>query len=363
MSDKKIVSIVRSDLPVDAARITEMVREALDLIGGIETFVQAGSRVVIKPNIFTPIPPPVSIDRRILGALVRLCRDAGAGEVLVVEGVSVGSLRKRVNVEKSAAKGSLVRGMSTGEVMGLLGITRAVEDAGGKVLFVEDLETERVPVPDGKVLHEVDYPKVILDADVFIDMPALKTHTMTMVTLGIKNLQGLLTEADRYFGHRDDLDQHLVDILKVRQPDITLVDGLIAMEGMGAGESGTPVPLGLVLAGTDVVAVDSVCARVMGLENPLVVNTTRIAASQGLGMADPDEIEVAGRTVEAVAKKFQLPINFTQPIETMVTGVYPNIDVYIGGACRLCWLMAGMVLPQLFKIGKRPALSVGVDPK
>lgn len=363
MSEKNAVSIVQSKLPVTQAKIDEMVARALNFLGGIGAFVPEGADVVIKPNIFSPSPPPVSIDRRVLGALVRLCRDAGARRVRVLEGVSVGSLRKRVNLDVSRRQGKMVRGMTTLEVMGLLGVRQAVEAAGGEVFGMEDVETTRVPVPGGKVLHTLDYPKMILDADVFIDLPALKTHTMTMVTLGIKNLQGVLTEEDRYFGHRDDLDQHLVDILKVRKPDLTLVDGLIGMEGMGAGESGTPVPMGLILAGGDVVAVDSVCSRVMGIDNPLTVNTTRIAAHEELGIANPFLIPVQGKTVEDVRKPFQLPINFTQPIDSLVTGVYPNVDVYIGGACSSCWLMAAMVLAQISKIPEGASLIVGVDPK
>ena len=363
MPEKTRVSIAKADLPVTRIEIDGLVQKALDELGGIGRFVKSGDEVVIKPNIFSPMPPPVSIDRRVLGSMVKLCLQAGASRVKVLEGVSVGSLRKRINIELSASRGKMTRGMGTVEVMELLGVRQAVEEAGGEVFGVEDVETARVPVPNGKVLHTLDYPKMILEADVFIDLPALKTHTMTMVTLGIKNLQGILTEADRYFGHRDDLDQHLVDILKVRKPDLTLVDGLIGMEGMGAGESGTPVPMGLVLAGEDVVAVDSVCSRVMGIENPLVVSTTRIAAHDGLGTANPGEIEVVGQSIEAVMKKFMLPLNFTQPIDTFVTGAYPNIDVYIGGACRFCWLMAAMVLAQLSKIPEGAALIVGVDPK
>ncbi len=103
-----------------------------------------------------------------------------------------------------------------------------------------------------------------------------------------------------------DLDQHLVDILKVRKPDLTLVDGLIAMEGMGAGEGGTPLPMGLVLAGADTVAGDSACTRGMGSDNPMIVSTTRIAAHDGLGIADPGRIKAAGESVEAVMKKFVL---------------------------------------------------------
>ena len=363
MSSTTAVSIVRGTSPLAEKDIHAMVTEALDLIGGIDAFVKKGDTVAIKPNLFAPYPPPVSVDRRVIGALTALCKKAGAKRVVVIEGVSVGSLIKRVNIDRGKKQGALNRGMTTLEVMRLLGVTRAVEAAGGEVMGIEDADTVRVPVPGGKVLHVLDYPEIIKDADVFIDLPALKTHTMTMVTLGVKNLQGILTEADRYLGHRDDLDQHLVDILKVRKPDLTLVDGLIGMEGMGAGEGGTPVEMGLILAGEDVVAVDAVSSRVMGIGNPGVVGTTRIAAYDGIGTMDPGAIEVKGCSVEEVTRSFLLPYNFTQPIDSFVTGVYPNVDIYIGGACPSCWLMSAMVLRSLAGIKEGAALIVGVDPK
>jgi len=363
MSTQTAVSIVRGELPLTEEDIRAQVTEALDLIGGIGAFVKKGDTVAIKPNLFAPYPPPISVDRRVIGALTGLCRKAGAKRVVVIEGVSVGSLIKRVNIDRKGEGGGIARGMTTLEVMRLLGVTQAVEAVGGEVMGIEDAQTERVPVPGGKVLHAIDYPTIIKDADVFIDLPALKTHTMTMVTLGVKNLQGILTEADRYLGHRDDLDQHLVDILKVRKPDLTLVDGLIGMEGMGAGESGTPVDMGLILAGEDVVAVDTVASRVMGIQNPGVVGTTRIAAYDGIGTMDMGSIEVKGSAIDEVSRAFLLPYNYTQPIESFVTGVYPNVDVYIGGACPSCWLMSALVARSLSQIPEGAALIVGVDPK
>ncbi len=363
MTQKSSVSIVKADLPASTSDIERMTARAVDLIGGIKRYVKPGHRVVIKPNLFAPYPPPISVDRRVIAAVVSLSLAAGAAKVTVVEGVSVGSLMKRVNIEKSGASGNMVRGMKTIDVMKLLGVKRAVEEAGGQLLGLEDGPRVRTAVTGGKVLTSLDYPKSVLDADVFINLPALKTHTMTMVTLGIKNLQGLLNEADRYFGHRDDLDQHMVDIMKVRKPDLTIIDGLIGLEGMGAGEGGGPVPLGVIIAGTDPVATDAIASMVMGIETPSVVGTTRIAAHDGLGTALPDLIDVVGSTVADVKKKFTLPINYTQPVDTFVTGVWPNVDIFIGGACPTCWLMAALVLPSLNKFPDRTALVVGVDPK
>jgi len=93
------------------------------------------------------------------------------------------------------------------------------------------------------------------------------------------------------------------------------------------------------------------------------VGTTRIANHEGLGCGNPFLIDVVGASIGEAKKRFTLPINFTQPIETIVTGVYPNIDLYIGGACPTCWLMTAMAEAALSKVPRRFSLIVGVDPK
>ena len=361
MTQRAQVAIVKEDVPISTAQIEAMVSQSIELLGGLSGRIAPGSHVVIKPNLFAPYPPPISVDRRVIASVVRLVRAAGAAKVTVIEGVSVGTLMKRVNPERS--KVNAARGFGSIEVMRMLGVKQAVEDAGGEVLGVEDAEKVEVDIEGGMALHRVNYPKIVLDADYFINMPAMKTHTMTMVTLSLKNLQGLLDEKGRYFSHRDDLDQHMVDINKIRMPDLVILDGLLAMEGMGAGEGGNPIEMGVIMAGFDSMALDCVASMCMGIENPSVVGTTRIANHQGLGCGNPFMIDVRGRSIEEVRKKFMLPINYTQPIDTIVTGVYPNIDLYIGGACPTCWLMTAMAEAMLAKIPQRFSLIVGVDPK
>ncbi len=349
MSGKPKVAIVRGNFPPTAEQIDKMVRQALGLLDGIQGKIKKGSHVVIKPNLFAPYPPPISVDRRVIASMVRYAREAGAKKVTVIEGVSVGTLIKRVRPAQTPC--GMSRGFKTLEIMQLLGVKRAVEEAGGEVIGVEDAEKVEVDVKGGRALHHVSYPRVILDADYFINMPAMKTHTMTMVTLSIKNLQGILDEKGRYFSHRDDLDQHMVDISKIRKPDLVLLDGLLGMDGMGAGEAGNPVEMGVIMASEDCV------------DNPFVVATTRLAAHDGLGTANPFLIDVVGTPVAEVKRKFQLPVNYTQPIDSLVTGIYPNIDIYIGGACNTCWLMASLATGLLAQIPERTSLIVGVDPK
>jgi uncharacterized protein (DUF362 family) len=349
MEAKPIVSIVRNSEPPDAARIQEMVNEAITLTKPVGDYVKVGNTVVIKVNIFAPFPPPISADRRVIAALVRIFKEAGAGRVIIVEGVSVGTKQSR--------------GFSSMDNMVLLGIKTAVEEAGGEVTTLDDVERVSVDVPSAFVLHKINYPKLMLDADVLVDLACLKTHTMTMVTLGIKNFQGILSDEQKYEGHRDDLPQHLVDIHRVRKPDLTIIDGLIGMEGNGAGEQGIPVTTNLILAGADVVAVDAVASACMGIEDPLDVQTTRLAAYAGLGTADLGNIEVVGRNIPEVQRKFLLPITFSKYLDRFVTGFWPNIRTHIGGACPMCWLFAGVNSYTLAKYPEQWTLVVGADPK
>ncbi len=327
-----------------------MVTEAIDLVGGLTTYVQSGDVVVIKANIFAPFPPPVSVDRRVVAALVRLIREAGARRVIVAEGVSVGT--------------KLERGSTTRDCFKALGIQSAVEAAGGEILCLEDDERVSIDVPGAMALHRIDYPKSILDADVFIELPCLKTYGLTLVTLGIKNLQGILTDEQKYYAHRDDLDQKLVDIHKVRRADLTLVDGLLAMEGDGAGEHGRPVPMNILLASPDVVAVDAVASACMGIDDVLDVTTTRLAQHNGLGTADLKRIEVRGVSIQEVKRKFLLPASWQKQQDRYVVGMYPNVDIYIGGACKWCWLMTGVIAGMLSQFSPQQfSILAGIDPK
>lgn len=348
--EKSKVALVKSQVTPDAAGIDAMIRQAMDLLGGMGQFVKPGDSVVIKGNFFAPYPPPVIVDRRTVAALVRQLYEAGASSVTLCEAVSVGT--------------KLGRGQSTEFVLDEMGVRDAAEAAGARVTCLEDEERVLVKVPDGKCIGEVAYPKLMKDCDVLVDLPCMKMHGMTLVTLGMKNFQGILNDEQKYYAHRDDLEQKLVDLFKIRRPDLTLIDGLTAMEGNGAGEGGTPHPMNLFVASADVVAADAVATACMGIEDVFMVPINRIADYDGIGNGRLENIDVVGESINAVKEKFVLPDSFTQPQDRHVTATYPNVDVRIGGACRQCWLMAEGVCKTLSKIGdEKFTLLVGSDPK
>ena len=343
------VAIVKNPVAPNAERIAEMLDEAMAHLGGMEHFVKPGQSVTIKGNFFAPYPPPVTVDRRLVSALIKALYKAGASKVILCEAVSVGT--------------KMGRDTTTEAVIDNLGVRTAAEKAGAEVLCLEDDERVDVKIPDGVSIGEVSYPKSMLDCDVLIDLCCMKTHGMTLVTLGMKNYQGVLNDAQKYYAHRDDLEQKLVDVHKVRHTDLTIIDGLIAMEGDGAGEKGLPHPMNMLIASNDVVSADAVATACMGFEDVLDVPTTRIAQHDGIGVADLDKIEVLGCKIEDVAEKFLLPSTFRKPQDRYLLGCHKNVDVHIGGACKQCWLMATSMAGVLSKLPFDYTLFVGADPK
>ena len=195
-------------------------------------------------------------------------------------------------------------------------------------------------------------------------VPCMKTHGMTFVTLGMKNFQGILNDEQKYYAHRDDLEQKLVDLFKIRRPDLTLIDGITAMEGNGAGEGGQPHPMNMYVASTDVVAADCVATACMGIDDVFSVPINRIADYDGIGNGKLENIEVVGAQIQEVREEFRWPDTYLYPQDRKVTATYPNVDVRIGGACRQCWMMAEGVCKILSKVkDEKFTLLVGSDPK
>jgi len=152
-----------------------------------------------------------------------------------------------------------------------------------------------------------------------------------MVTLAVKNLHGIISDHDKIFQHcyRDlALARKLTDILRIRRPDLNVLDGLVGQEGDHAAD-GQPVEMGLILASRDAVALDAVAGAVMGLELT-DVDTTRIAGEAGLGESDLSRIEVVGETIESVRRPF------AKPDVELSEEKFPGLRVYAGDYCRSC---------------------------
>jgi uncharacterized protein (DUF362 family) len=157
----------------------------------------------------------------------------------------------------------------------------------------------KLQVPNGEVLKSITVPRLVTKSAV-ISAAKLKTHVNTTVTLGMKNMFGLLPDKFKGKYHMKGISNVVVDINTVLKPALTVIDGFVGMEGQGPID-GSPVQMDLIIAGRDVVATDAVAARVMGF-NPFEIKHIRKAFEKGLGSSDA---QVVGEKLETVTRAFK----------------------------------------------------------
>ncbi|MDI6791825.1 MAG: DUF362 domain-containing protein [bacterium] len=280
------VSVVRCKTYTES-EIEESVREGIEFLGGLTRFVEPGQRVLLKPNVLAPTPPDraVTTHPAIVKAMVKLVKEAGG---LPLVGDSPGT--PFANTE---------------ELFQVTGIGQAALEAGAEILQFEKEKPVRIDNPSGRVLKTLYLVKPALEVDVIISLPKLKTHILTLLTMGIKNLYGLVpgplkSEYHRLFPQPDKFADALVDIFAYLAPKVklTLMDAVVGMDGAGP-QQGNPKEIGLILASQDMVALDVVASSIVGFD-PLRIETTRIAAARKLGEADPDKITILGPRIEEV---------------------------------------------------------------
>jgi uncharacterized protein (DUF362 family)/Pyruvate/2-oxoacid:ferredoxin oxidoreductase delta subunit len=277
------VAIVKVPNINDEESICRSVRKAINLVDGIHNVVKCGDVVIIKPNFFGPrsslhgATTSLTVIREVVNEVIECM-----AEPIIAEGP--------------------FRFYNADLVFDMLGVRRFAQELGIKLVNLNKEVSVEVEVPSGKALKRIKVPKLVLNSDVLINVPKMKTHHLTTVTLGMKNLKGVLPGAEKQQSHIHGIHQSIVDINKVIKPDLTVVDGIVAMEGMGP-TFGDPVELGLIVAGRNVIDVDRVCCEVMGID-PFHVEHLRIALEEGLGS---NNFEVVGESINSVRRRFRVP--------------------------------------------------------
>ena len=158
----------------------------------------------------------------------------------------------------------------------------------------------KIKIPDGECLKTINVPRIVMESAI-ISAAKMKTHMATKVTLGMKNMFGLLPDKLKFKYHAKGISKVIVDINTVLKPNITVIDGFVAMEGKGPTD-GTPVKMDLIIAGKDPVATDATGARIMGID-PHEISHIRTASQKGLG--NIDNIEIQGSMLEDVKQTFK----------------------------------------------------------
>lgn len=233
------------------------------------------SRIMVKLNITANLPPEsgvITFPSVLDGALAYLS-DSGIRNVVVAEG---GGDDVSVAFDK-------------------FGFREVASRHGVPIVDLNRDEAEWVEVPNPLVVPRFSIAKTVRSCDAILNLPCLKVHNAAaVVTLCMKNMMGCIERRHRGEMHKDFIHM-IIDLLKVVRPTVNVVDGLV---GRTWGEiHGEPAGMGVMLAGTDMVAVDAVGAATMDM---LEVPHVELAAKQGFGMADLGQIEVRGEAIASV---------------------------------------------------------------
>ncbi|MFC2005461.1 DUF362 domain-containing protein [Chloroflexota bacterium] len=282
---KSLVSIVKGPKRPNQKEIEANVRKVIELTGGLADIISAGDTVIIKPNVVHAMHPDtgVTTDPRVCKSIADIIKEIGARPV-IAESSSIGK--------------------DTEESFKVTGYTK-LRDEGYEVIDLKKEETVIVQVPEGKVFKEISLPRIVVDAKTIISVPSMKTHMAVKVTLSLKNMKGILPDTfKRKFHLTFGIFHGVADLCTVMRPKLSIVDGIIAQEGLGPVEGRTPLELGLIIAGKDPVAVDTVTSLVMGFE-PGEYEIANTAAESNIGTADINEIEVAGESISGIMRKFK----------------------------------------------------------
>jgi uncharacterized protein (DUF362 family)/Pyruvate/2-oxoacid:ferredoxin oxidoreductase delta subunit len=283
-----------NDYELEAVRTA--LHEVLAPLGGMGAFVRPGELIGLKPNLLIGSDPERAIVTHpvVLAAVALAVKEAGATP-LVLESPGSGIVPTKRVLERVFRRAGY----------------RDVADRYGFELNL-DTEWEGVPHPDGQVVKRVEVIKRALQVDGLINLPKFKTHAFMIFTGATKNMFGVipgLTKVGYHgkFPQRERFAGMLLDVASLVRTRLSVMDAIVAMEGKGPGTGGTPRPLGLLIAGTDTVAIDAVCCRIAGFD-PAAVPLLAVARDRRLWSGRTRDLPTFGLPVaDLVVSDFQPP--------------------------------------------------------
>ncbi|MFO7813852.1 MAG: DUF362 domain-containing protein [Pelovirga sp.] len=311
----------------DPATVDEAIQTLMAPLGGMNNFIKPGQKVLIKPNMLSGKDPAraVTTHPQVVRAVIRQAMAAG-GQVSVGDSPGIGS--PAVVARKT-------------------GIFEIIEETGAAFApFSESV----IIHPKGATLHQLEVAKDILDADVIINVPKLKTHQMMGLTCAVKNMFGALIGMRKPGMHlqagadKNLFARMLLEICEALPPTLNIVDAVIGMEGEGPG-SGDPVKIGALLAGTSAQAVDTVATALVKMR-PEQVFTQQQALAGGRPLARLTELELVGtplielqidhfRAAKMTDVNFGIPGYFGRRLKHLLTA-HPQVDHQRCVRCHAC---------------------------
>ncbi len=337
---RSIVSIVRYEEPLKS------VQRAVALSHGLD-HVPPKARVFIKPNIVfwtKAVPFPkwgVITTSRVVEDMVVLLKERGVNDITIGEGTVV---LKAKDLETSA------------HAFKTLGYHALKKRYGVEFINVFERPFEKVDLGDGVILH---FNSDILHSDFVVDLPVLKTHSQTVVSLGIKNLKGTIDIRSRKKCHNGiqgiDLHNMVSRLSRPLPPMFTLLDGIYTNE-RGPNVDGRIKRSNILVASTDVLSADMVGAKVLGYEPTDVPHLVYAALHTGRP-TDLSDVQVVGEQIEAVASFHEYTWPYSEegtlPVAMAKMGIkglsYPKYDLSICTYCAGLTRMVLMAIAQAWK--------------
>jgi len=260
------LAVARGDDPA------QLVRRAIKALGGIERFVKSGQSVIVKPNICVAYHPPeyaVTTNPQVVAELVKLCREAGASSVTVMDHPFGGTAEEAYKISQ---------------------IGDAVKAAGGQMVLMSSIKFKQTDLPQGKDIKKWPIFQDALKADVIIDVPIAKHHGTTRLTLGAKNLMGL---AENRGSLHANLGERIVDLYTLFKPKLIVVDAyrMLMNNGPTGGDLNDVKLAKTLIASHDIVAADAYATTLFGLK-PEQIAYVKVGAERGLGTLDLKSIKI-----------------------------------------------------------------------
>ena len=324
----------------DYAQAEAAIRALVGRMGGMERFVRPGERIALKTNLLRPAPPESAICTHpaVVEAVAKLVKEAGGTPVICDS--PGGALHKEAVLRSLYEK---------------TGMAAAAAAAGAELSM--DSSTRTVSLPEGKVLRQAEIITPVAEADGVIDLCKMKTHVLMSMTGAVKNLFGVIPGLSKVGYHATHPDHAtfadvLLDLTGYVKPRLSLMDGILAMEGDGPGSSGTPRQVGLLLAAANPLALDTAAGAIMNLprqDNPVLLAAER----RGLTPNRIEDVELIGGTVEALRMA-----DYKFPASTK-----SNLMDFLGPLARPAERLCKKLLSQTPRIDEAKCVGCGICAK
>ena len=322
-------------------------KNTINALNKIDLSPAKGKKVLLKPNAgrLASKGEGITTDPQVVAAAIDAFKQAGAD-------VSVGE--------------SPITGVNAMEAFESTGITAVTLERNCRLIDMDKRPFVPLEIPEGRAIKEIKVCADVFDHDIIVSIPVMKIHMHTIATLSLKNMKGCLWRRSKVDLHMlpmlNDMNEiplnvAIADMSGVLRPHLSIVDGTVGMEGMGPS-GGKTKKLGLVVAGTDAFAVDSIACRLMGLCAEDIPHL-RMGAERGYGLIDIEKIKIHPETWRSLVSPFSPP-----PDNLSIE--FPEFNILDKNSCSACQSTLilflkkyGKVIPDYFPENTNINIAIG----